>query len=71
MTRLEKCIKESKLTQKEVADQAGVSKSTIHALLWQDKGYGQRSLMKLSKLFNVNPEWLCGESNTRTGYGGK
>lgn len=58
--RLAQSIEESQLTQKEIAEKAGISTSLLNKYLKGVSEAGNHKLLLISNALNVNPVWLMG-----------
>ena len=65
MNRLKELRQEAKMTQKEVADFSGVSKSTYY--YWESGQYepDQQTLIKLAEHFGVTTDYLLGRTQDK------
>lgn len=66
LNRILKLIKESKLTAKDFANRAGVAGSNITDWKTGRSNPSVEALRKISKTYNVQLEWLTGDSKYRT-----
>ena len=66
LNRILKLIKESKLTAKDFANRAGVAGNSITDWKTGRSNPSVEALRKISKTYNVQLEWLTGDSKYRT-----
>lgn len=65
-TNLEKLLKERKLTQKVLADIAGVSPSTMNEYLNGNQPQSMEAVLKISESLKVDFQWLLTGENSRS-----
>ena len=64
--RLQTLRKNHKLTQKQVAERIGVSKSVLSGYELEDRHPSYDVLLKIATLYNVTCDFLIGKSSERT-----
>lgn len=62
---LKQLMKETKTRQTQIAEQTGISQSTISAYITQSKEPTASKLTTIADYFNVSTDWLLDRTNNR------